>query len=123
MKHIVAIIGLCFAFSQSTQAQEGKVVSNIEIPGNAVNQSCEIVLKNPKSKSTETDAGKIVRFDDARVVLVDATRTLRVEKGIPILGNVPYLGRLFRNTGISIENVPGELTIDRNEIGNIKFAK
>ncbi len=124
MRHLIAIVVLCFAVNQSilTHAQDGKA-AQIEIPNDAIDQSCEIVLKKSRSKSSETDAGKIVRYDDAKRILVDATRTVRVEKSIPILGAIPYLNRLFRNTGIMIEKVPGELTIDRSEIRSIKFDK
>jgi ribosomal protein L14 len=123
MKHLIAIIVLSLAAGQSTplHAQEGKAVSQVEIPNEAVNRDCEIVLKKSKSKSTETNAGKIVRFDETKVVLVNATRTVRVEKSVPILGAIPNLGKLFRNTGIGVENLPGELTIDRSEIRSIKF--
>ena len=66
MKHLVTIMVLCFAVGQSkpAQAQDGKAVSQIEIPNHAIDQVCEIVLKSSKSASTETDAGKILRFDD-----------------------------------------------------------
>ena len=125
MKHLVATIVLCFAVGLSIpmHAQDGKVVSQIEIPNDAIDQVCEIVLKSSKSASTETDAGKILRFDNSKVVLVDATRTVRVEKSVPILGAIPYLGRMFRNTGIGVEKLPGELTINRSEIRSIKFEK
>ena len=125
MKHLVATTVLCFAAGQTvfTHAQDGKVVSKIEIPNDAIDQVCEILLKNSKSARTETDAGKIVRYDDTKVVLVDATRTVRVEKSVPILGAIPYLGRMFRNTGIGVEKLPGELTINRSEIRSIKFEK
>ncbi len=125
MKHFVAIIVLCFSVGQSTptHADDERVVSQIAIPNDAIDQVCEIVLKNAKSASIETDAGKIVRFDNSKVVLADATRTVRVEKSVPILGAIPYLGRMFRNTGIGVEKIPGELTINRSEIRSIKFDK
>lgn len=125
MKHLVTIVVLCFAVGQSipTHAQDGKVVSQIEIPNDAIDQVCEIVLKSSKSASVETDTGKIVRFDDSKVVLVDVTRTVRVERSVPFLGAIPYLGRVFRNTAIGVEKLPDELTINRNEIRSIKFEK
>ena len=125
MKHLVAIIVLCFTVGQSTptQAQEGRVESQIEIPNDAIDQVCEIILKKSKSATTETDAGKIVRYDEAKVVLIDATRTIRVEKSVPILGAIPYLRGLFRNTSIAVKKLPGELTINRSEIRSIKFEK
>jgi hypothetical protein len=125
MKHLVTIIVLCFAVGQSipSHAQDGKVASQIEIPTDAIDQVCKIVLKSSKSASTETDAGKILRFDDSKVVLVDATRTVRVDKSVPFLGAIPYLSRMFRNIGIGVEKLPGELTINRSEIRSIKFEK
>ena len=125
MKRTFVWIGLCFVVSHSLTAlaQEGKVVSIIEIPRDAIDQSCEIVLKSTKSASTEIDAGKIVRFDDVSVVLVNATRTVSAERSVPILGSIPYLSRLFRTTSIGVVKVPGELAIGRNEIKSIKFEK
>lgn len=118
MKPLVAIVVLCFAVGQSipTHAQGGKVISQIEIPNDAIGQVCEIVLKNSKSGSTETDAGKIARLDDTQIVLVDATRTVRVEKCMPILGTIPYLGRMFRTAGIGVEKLPAELTINESNL-------
>lgn len=125
MKHFVALLVLSFAVGQSiaAHAQDGKVISQIEIPNDAIDHVCEIVLKSSTPASTETDAGKILRFDDSKVVLVDATRTVRVEKSVPILGAIPYFGRMFRNTGIGVEKLPGELAINRSEIRSIKFEK
>ena len=125
MKNLVAIIAFCFSvgLSISTNAQDGNIESQIEIPNDAIDQVCEIVRKRSKSTSTETDAGKIVSFDDKTVVLVDATRTVRVEKSVPVLGGIPYIGRMFRNIGIGVEKISGELTINRSEIRSIKFEK
>jgi len=129
VNNTTAWIGLFFVVSQVAlsatlaQAQEDKVVSNIEIPVTKVNQTCIIGMKNSDSTSTETLSGKIERFDDAKVVLVGATRSVRIERRVPILGTIPYLARYFRNVGIATENVPGELSVDRSQIESIKFPK
>lgn len=125
MKPVVAVAILCFSAcaSISTSAQDNLAKSTILISNDAVNQNCEIVLEKSKSAPQETTSGKIVRFDDKTVVLNEATRTLRVENKVPILGSIPYVGRMFQNTGMAIEKVPGELVIDRTRIRSIKFAK
>jgi hypothetical protein len=125
MKQTIALLSLYFVVSPSlpTHAQEGKAISTVDIPSDAVNQKCEIVLDSTTSASMETNSGKIARFDNESVVLVDASRTVRVEKSAPILGSIPYLGRLFRNIGIGVEEVPGELSVDRRKIKSVKFTK
>ena len=131
MKPLVTIIALCFSLglSLSTSAQEGKAVAKNEIPNDAIGQVCEIVRKDADRSSNETEVGtisgkitgKVVRFDNDIVVLVDASRTGRIERGVPILSSIPYLKRMFKNTAIVEEKVPGELTVYRREIRSIKF--
>jgi hypothetical protein len=78
-------------------------------------------------KSTVQDreqiAGKIVRFDNKAIVLVDASRKVRVQRGLPILNRIPYINRMFKNTAIVDERLQGELAIDRSEIRSIKIVK
>ena len=125
MKQAITLIGFCLVLSQSlsANAQEVKNTSSVDIPKDAIDHKCELTLNSGAAGSTITDAGRIVRFDGQSVVLVDVTRTVRVDKSVPILSDIPYLGRMFSNVGVGVEKVPGELSIDRREIKSVKVTK
>lgn len=125
MKLSFALVAIGFAACLSGTVDEPceKSLPTIEIPKDAIGKDCEIIIKSASSRSIETDAGKIVRFDEKFVVLTHATRTVRVEKKVPVLGQIPYLGGLFRNVGIGTKKVPGELSIQRRNIESFKLKK
>jgi hypothetical protein len=125
MKQAVALMCLCLALSQSRPlgAEEENSAPAVNIPNDAIGQRCIITLQSATLSSITTDSGKVVRFDKENVVLSDATRTVRVNKSIPVLGSIPYVGRLFRNVGLGAQDFPGEHTIPRREIKSAKFTE
>lgn len=112
----------------SANAQDKLPDAPIEIPEEAKGKICDVVLKKAEQESTATDiseyVGTVVRFDDKVVVLKNASRQVRIHRGLPILLNaIPYVNRLFKNTAIVSEKIQGEQTIPRSEIRSIKIAK
>ena len=87
---------------------------------NGVGVQCEIVLKTQKPRSLVTISGKIVHVDDGFIVLSSATRTTHVERIVPILGRLPFVGRLFRYyVAVGRAEIEGESKIPRPEIATI----
>lgn len=65
--------------------------------------------------------GTVESVDSSSIVLKDVFRMFeaRAERGVPILQSVPYLGRMFRNTGVgrTSDRMPDNVTIPRLKIG------
>lgn len=125
MNKILSFIFLCLVASTATSllAQESKVESKLPLSDDIVDQVCEIVLISDKPNMTQTYVGKVVELDDEQVVVTDVRRHVRVERGVPIFGKIPYLNRLFKNVGIGTEKVPGKLTIKRGDIHSVKLQQ
>jgi hypothetical protein len=79
------------------------------------------VLKNKDPDSVVTDAGKMVGLDHEFVVLHNATRATRFDVTVPILGHLPFIGRLFRFTALRSEELPGTLKVRRTEVASVKL--
>src|SRR5262245_46008337 len=93
MRKTLVLIGLCLVLGQAilvlgpsilSTAQKKKIAATVSIPSDAIDQRCEIALNRGTPGSTVIDAGTIVRFDEESVVLMDVTRTVRVEQSVPI---------------------------------------
>lgn len=125
MNKILPFIFLCLVASTAASllAQEDKVESKLQLSDDIVDQVCEIVLISDKPNMTQTYVGKVVELDDEQVVVTDVRRHVRVERGVPIFGKIPYLNRLFKNVGIGTEKVPGKLTIKRGDIHSVKLQQ
>jgi len=100
--------------------REGSVVA---FPADGIGKTCEIVLKSKAPGSVVINAGKMARLDDEFVVLRNATRTVQVNKTVPILGEIPILGVLFHFTAVRTEKVPGELKVPRTEVASVQIAE
>ncbi len=65
-------------------------------------------------------AGTVESVDGDRIVLKNVIEMVehRAERGVPVLQSVPYLSRLFRNTGIgrTTTHLPDNVTIPRKKI-------
>lgn len=73
---------------------------------------------------TSRIAGTVKEISDDRVVLQDVVmiKQVRSQQAVPVVSKVPYLSRLFKNTGVGREvtAVPGEVTIELSEILHAK---
>lgn len=107
----------------SALAQESNVESKLQLSSEIVGQVCEIVLISDNPNMAQTYIGKVEELDDKQVVLNDVRRQVRVERGVPVFGKIPYLNRLFKNVGIGTEKVPGKLTLKRGDIHSIKLQQ
>ena len=62
------------------------------------------------SRMTETSrfrvTGEVLHASSDGVALMNVTREAREEHGTPILSKVPYVNRLFKNTGVGMERLP-----------------
>jgi hypothetical protein len=69
---------------------------------------CEIILVAQTTSSNRTTGqivGTVLRTADDQIVLTDAWRTGRTERGVPILSKIPYANRLFKSVGIGREKI------------------
>ncbi len=89
MHHLNATLALllCLCLSLSANAQDKLPDAPIEIPEEAKGKICDLVLKKAEQESTATDiseyVGTVVRFDDKVVVLKNASRQVRIHRGLP----------------------------------------
>lgn len=69
-------------------------------------------------------AGTVKVISNGRVVLQDVVmiNDRRTQQAVPIVSKVPYVSRLFKNTGVGREvaSVPGEVAIELSEILHAK---
>ena len=69
---------------------------------------------------TRSFAGTVKANDGDRLVLQDFVmiHEARSQTGIPILSKVPYVSRLFKNTGVARQgiSIPGEVAFERSKI-------
>lgn len=67
-------------------------------------------------------AGRVKEVLGERIVLSDVIviNQHRTEQAVPIVSKVPYVSRLFKNTGVAYSgtSIPGEVTISKSEILN-----
>lgn len=121
---LLAVSGLLLILQGTLFSQTQQNAGVIALSPEAVGQTCEIVLKRkerPASAPAETCMGEMIRFDDKSVVLVNATRTARVYRSVPVLSSIPYVKRWFRNTGTGVETITGELEVRRADIESITY--
>lgn len=73
------------------------------------------------SRTMTLYVGTVESVDGQRIVLKDVVRMVegRTESGVPMLQSVPYLSRIFRNSGVgrTSSRMPGHVTILREKIG------
>lgn len=83
------------------------------------------VSRTPNSvrRSIEQVAGTIVSVDEDALVLNNAVKLTegRTMTGTPIVSKLPYVSRLFKNSGVGREaiSIPGEVSIVRSKIQGI----
>jgi hypothetical protein len=82
------------------------------------------VSRTPTSvrRSMEQVAGTIVSVDENVLVLNNAVKLTEGRMtGTPIVSKIPYISRLFKNSGVGREviSIPGEVSIVRSEIQGI----
>lgn len=69
---------------------------------------------------TRSFAGTVKANDGDRLVLQDFVmiHEARSQSGVPILSKVPYVSRLFKNTGVARQgiSIPGEVALERSKI-------
>jgi len=84
-----------------------------------------IVSRTPNSvrRSIEQVAGTIVSVDEDVLVLKNAVKLTegRTMTGTPIASKIPYVSRLFKNSGVgrTTISIPGEVSIVRTKIQGI----
>ena len=74
------------------------------------------------NRSIEQVAGTIVSVDENVLVLNNAVKLTEGRMtGTPIVSNIPYISRFFKNSGVGREaiSIPGEVSIVRSEIQGI----
>jgi hypothetical protein len=74
------------------------------------------------NRSIEQVAGTIVSVDENVLVLNNAVKLTEGRMtGAPIVSNIPYVSRFFKNSGVGREaiSIPGEVSIVRSEIQGI----
>ena len=73
------------------------------------------------SRTMTLYVGTVESADGDKIVLKDVVRMVegRTESGVPMLQSVPYLSRIFRNSGVgrTSSRMPGNVTILRERIG------
>lgn len=73
------------------------------------------------SRTMTLYVGAVESVDGEKIVLKDVVRMLegRTESGVPMLQSVPYLSRMFRNSGVGriSSRMPDNVTIPREKIG------
>jgi|LakMenEpi03Aug12_release.lakeMendotaPanAssembly.Ray.scaffolds.fasta_scaffold602352_1 hypothetical protein len=73
------------------------------------------------SRTMTLYVGTVESVDGEKIVLKDVVRMVegRTESGVPMLQSVPYLSRMFRNSGIgrTSSRMPDNVTIPREKIG------
>jgi hypothetical protein len=73
------------------------------------------------SRTMSLYVGTVESAEDDRIVLKDVVRMVegRTENGVPMLQSVPYLSRMFRNSGVgrTSSRMPDNVTIPREKIG------
>jgi hypothetical protein len=73
------------------------------------------------SRTMTLYVGTIEFVDGEKIVLKDVVRMVegRTENGVPMLQSVPYLSRMFRNSGVgrTSSRMPDNVTIPREKIG------
>lgn len=73
------------------------------------------------SRTMTLYAGTVESVEGDTLVLKDVIRMVeaRTDSGVPILQSVPYLSRMFRNSGVGRETVrmPENVTMSRKDIG------
>lgn len=99
----------------------------IEIDQIKPGQYCEFAIAGPVSPETPVTtrspviAGRVVSADGSGVVLTESVsidRSARTAVRPSPFRKVPYLSRLYKNTGVGIEtnSIPGEVRIPRTSI-------
>jgi len=119
---LIALLGI-ISLSLPAYAEDKKPASTAEIPADAIGKECEVTLYGSGTVSRQTYIGKVVRFDQDKVVLDDVTRTTVVMSRVPVLGRLPYFGKRFRNTGVGIEKVSGQQSLERRKVKSLVFTK
>ena len=89
----------------------------------AIGTECMIQTRVSSDAVSTTYQGTLLRFDDAQIVLSDPTRTCRRESATPILGDLPIVGRHFRNVGIGREQMQGNVTVDRKDVISVTMEQ
>lgn len=73
------------------------------------------------SRTMTLYVGTVESVDGEKIVLKDVVRMVegRTENGVPMLQSVPYLSRMFRNSGVgrTSSRMPDNVTIPREKIG------
>lgn len=73
------------------------------------------------SRTMTLYVGTVESVDGEKIVLKDVVRMVegRTENGVPMLQSVPYLSRMFRNSGVgrTSSRMPDNVTILRERIG------
>jgi hypothetical protein len=83
---------------------------------------CCVVEMVSSPKSSQQYEGAVTAITDDKLVLSKPTFTGRTEHRTPILGDLPWTGRLFRNVGIGRENLDRDVEISRAKIKSIKLS-
>lgn len=80
---------------------------------------CTVLLTSSTSEYTQEVHGTVASSGDGVLVLSDAEEIVkgRSEKGVPALGDIPYVNRLFRNTGVgSVRKPVGTQTFSAKQL-------
>lgn len=81
--------------------------------------------RQPLPSEKRTLAGRVVSVDEDSIVLDEVVlidESTRQTSGIPIVQKVPYVNRLFKNTGVSVQPVaiPGQVHVPLRDIQQVE---
>lgn len=85
---------------------------------------CTVTLADSTRENARQVSGTVASAADGVLVLSDAEEIItgRSERGVPAIGNVPYVNRLFKNVGVGvIRNPLGTETLSAKQIKSVRI--
>lgn len=85
---------------------------------------CTVTLADSTSETTREITGSVASAADGVLVLSDAEEitTGRNEQGVPVIEKVPYVSRMFKNTGVNVTRKSiGTETLTAKQISSVRI--
>jgi hypothetical protein len=117
--HAIAILLVSIAVTSgcSSSPTGGPAVSTA---AHSVIAGSEYVVTTRADSSAATYTGRVARVDAESIVMLDPVIEGRVVESAPLLRQAPYVGRLFKNTGVARETRSGEVRIPLTEVDSVE---
>jgi len=104
-----------------TTGNQPLVASVVPIQQEMIGKRCVVEMVS-SPKSSHQYEGAVTAITEDKLILSKPTFTGRTEHRTPILGDLPWTGRLFRNVGIGRTTLDRDVEISRAEIKSIKLS-